>query len=313
MDRPYSISEVPFICRTEETRVDFRGTYTALVTPFKNKAVDEEAWAGLIDLQKGAGIAGIVPCGCTGEAATLSDSERRRLLDVALERAGDALQVIAGTGTNDTASTIALTKEAEAAGAHAAMLITPYYNKPSQAGLLEHYRRVGDATSIPLILYNVPGRTGVTLAPATIAALHETGRYPAIKEAAGSLDAVSDIRAASPITILSGDDPLTVPMISLGARGVVSVVSNLVPEMVRDMVAFALAGNNESAAKFHFRLLPLMRAAFIESNPSPIKAMLNVRGLIENELRSPLAPVSAANMRAVRGVLDDFAEAGSMR
>ena len=193
------------------------------------------------------------------------------------------------------------------------MLITPYYNKPSQAGLIEHYRRVGDATSIPLILYNVPGRTGVTLAASTIAALHETGRYVAVKEAAGSLDAVSDIRAASAVTVLSGDDSLTVPMLSLGAAGVVSVVSNLVPGMVVDMVEHGLAGRMSEAGALHFRLLPVMRAAFVESNPSPIKAMLAMKGWIENELRAPLAPILPENVGRVRAALESLGEVRSAR
>lgn len=292
--------------------MEFKGTYTALVTPFKNGAVDREAYARLVDRQKEAGVSGIMPCGCTGEAATLDGKERRSLLDIALERAGDGLQVVPGTGTNSTATTIELTREAEAAGAHAAMLITPYYNKPSQAGLLDHYRRVGDATRIPLLLYNVPGRTGVTLSPETIAALHETGRYPAIKEAGGSLDAFSNIRAASDIAVLSGDDPLTVPMIALGAVGVVSVISNLVPELVRDMVEYALAGDAQARA-LHFRLLPLMRAAFVESNPSPIKAMLSIRGMIENEVRPPLAPVTPESLQLIGNTLDRLDEQGSAR
>jgi 4-hydroxy-tetrahydrodipicolinate synthase len=291
--------------------VKFQGTYTALVTPFKNGAVDYDAYSRLIGLQKDAGVTGVMPCGCTGEAATLDGDERRKLLDIALSRVGDAMQVVPGTGTNATASSIALTQEAEAAGAHAAMLITPYYNKPSQAGLVNHYRRIGDATKIPLMLYNVPGRTGVTLSAATIADLHASGRYIAIKEAGGSLDAFSDIRAASAIDVLSGDDPLTVPMISLGAVGVVSVVSNLVPDRVRDMVDRALAGDRRGAAAAHFELLPLMRAAFLESNPSPIKGMMSIRGMIENELRPPLAPVTASTMAALRDVIGALAGAKS--
>jgi 4-hydroxy-tetrahydrodipicolinate synthase len=292
--------------------MQFKGTYTAMVTPFREGKVDTAAYSALVALQKAAGLAGVVPVGCTGEAATLTAKERRELLDCTLEVAGDALQVIAGTGTNATDSTIANTKEAEAVGAHAAMLITPYYNKPSQSGLIDHYRRVGDATAIPLILYNVPGRTGVTMAPETIATLYETGRYAAVKEAAGSIDAVSDIRAACDITVLSGDDSLTVPMIALGATGVVSVLSNLLPAEVNDMVTSALAGDFAEASRRHFHLLPAMRAAFIESNPSPMKAMLAMRGLIQNELRPPLAPLSDSNADAIRRTLDRYGEARSV-
>ena len=292
--------------------MEFQGTYTAMVTPFKRGDIDYDAYLKLLDIQRSTGVSGVMPCGCTGEAATVSGAERRKLLEIALERVGEGLQVVPGTGTNSTSSTIALTKEAEAAGAHAAMLITPYYNKPSQAGLLDHYRRVGDATTIPLMLYNVPGRTGVTLAPETIARLHESGRYVALKEAGGSMDAFSNIRSAGDIAVLSGDDALTVPMIALGARGVVSVISNLVPDLVCEMVESALAGDTEKAAALHFGLLPVMKAAFIESNPSPIKAMLFLRGLIENELRSPLAPVNDKSMDTIRNALQVLGTARSV-
>ncbi len=285
--------------------MEFRGAYTALVTPFRDGAVDTEAYRKLLEAQKAAGVAGVVPCGCTGEAATLSVEERKDLLNTALETVGDKLSVIPGTGSNSTQATIALTRDAEKAGAHGAMLITPYYNKPSQAGMLDHYRRVADATSLPLVLYNVPSRTGVTLNPDTVAALFDTGRFAAIKEAGGSVDAVSDLRAASDITILSGDDSLTVPMLSLGASGVVSVVSNLYPGVVRDMVESALAGDFDRAAELHFKLLPVVRAAFCEPNPSPVKAMLALRDLIANELRPPLVPVGQSSMELIRATLED--------
>jgi 4-hydroxy-tetrahydrodipicolinate synthase len=292
--------------------MEFKGTYTAMVTPFRDGQVDYDAYRRLLIRQKEAGVTGVVPCGCTGEAATLSDKERRMLLDVTLEAVGDSLQVIAGTGTNATESTIARTKEAQEAGAHAAMLISPYYNKPSQAGLSNHYRRVGEATTIPLILYNVPGRTGVTIAPETMAVLFETGRYPAVKEAAGSIEAVSSIGAASDITILSGDDSLTVPMMSIGARGVVSVVSNVLPLAVRQMVDHAIAGDYVQASRAHFDLLPVMRAAFIESNPSPVKAMLAAENAIANELRPPLAPVTSPSMKTILDVIGRYRQTGSV-
>lgn len=284
--------------------MEFRGAYTALITPFRGGAVDYAAFKKLVEKQGSARMAGVVPCGCTGEAATLTLDERSELIRIALETAGDRLQVVAGTGTNSTETTIALTKEAETLGAHAAMLITPYYNKPSQRGLIEHYRRVADATSLPLVLYNVPGRTGVTLAADTVAELHAGGRFAAIKEAGGSVDAVSDLRSKSAITVLSGDDSLTLPMMSVGAKGVVSVVSNLCPEHVRAMVDYALAGDFSRAVDVHYRLLPLVRAAFVESNPSPIKAMLSVTDSIENELRPPLVPVSERSMELIRHALE---------
>jgi 4-hydroxy-tetrahydrodipicolinate synthase len=284
--------------------MEFRGVYTALVTPFRDGRVDTAAFKNLLEKQRDAGVAGVVPCGCTGEAATLSLDERRELVRVALEVVADRLRVVPGTGTNSTESSIALTKDAENAGAHAAMLITPYYNKPSQRGLVEHYLRVAEATTLPLILYNVPGRTGVTLAPDTVAELYASGRFAAIKEAAGSVDAVSEIRSRSQITVLSGDDSLTLPMIAVGAQGAVSVVSNLYPGMVREMVEAALGGDLPRACELHYRLLPVVRAAFVESNPSPIKAMLSLSGDIENELRPPLVPVSPRNLAAIKSTLE---------
>jgi 4-hydroxy-tetrahydrodipicolinate synthase len=280
--------------------MEFKGTYTALVSPFKRGRLDVDAFRALLAMQRDAGVSGVVPCGCTGEAATLSGDERRRLLEAALDAVGDTMQVIPGTGTNSTESTVALTQEAENAGAHAAMLITPYYNKPTQDGLLNHYRTVAEQTRIPLILYNVPGRTGVTLAPSTVAALYETGRFAAVKEAGGHVEAVSDLQTHSGITVLSGDDSLTLPMMALGARGVVSVISNLLPRPVNDMVSGALTGDYERARRIHFRLLPVMRAAFLETNPSPIKAMLSIRGIIENEVRLPLTVVRPDTLEELR-------------
>jgi 4-hydroxy-tetrahydrodipicolinate synthase len=293
--------------------MDFQGTYTALVTPFRKGEVDFGAFRILLERQKSAGITGVVPCGCTGEAATLSLDERNELIRLSLETVGGPLLVVPGTGTNSTQSTIALTKEAERAGAHAAMIITPYYNKPSQRGLVEHYLRVADATTLPLVLYNVPGRTGVTLAADTVAELHASGRFAAIKEAAGSVDAVSDLRAKCAITVLSGDDSLTLPMMSVGAKGVVSVVSNLVPSLVREMVDNALAGEYTAAREIHFRLLPVIRAAFVESNPSPIKAMLSLGRVIENELRAPLVPVTEKSLAVIRRALEDLETASEGR
>jgi len=284
--------------------MEFHGTYTALVTPFNQGKVDYAAFRKLLERQKTARVMGVVPCGCTGEAATLSLDERRELIRVALDTVGGDLCVIPGTGTNSTETTVALTREAEKAGAHAAMLITPYYNKPSQRGLIEHYSRVAEATTLPLVLYNVPGRTGVTLSADTVTELYASGRFAAVKEAGGSVDAVSDLRLRCAITVLSGDDALSLPMMAVGARGVVSVVSNLVPAVVREMIDSALSGDFRTAGEIHFRLLPVVRAAFIESNPSPIKAMLSYEGLIENELRAPLVPVGEKSQSVIRRALE---------
>ena len=289
--------------------MEFHGTYTALVTPFRKGEVDFAAFKTLLGRQKAAGVSGVVPCGCTGEAATLSLDERKELIRISLETVGGELRVVPGTGTNSTQSTIELTRDAERAGAHAAMLITPYYNKPSQRGLVEHYVRVAEATTLPLVLYNVPGRTGVTLSADTVAELFATGRFAAIKEAGGSVDAVSDLGARCGITVLSGDDSLTLPMMSVGAMGVVSVVANLMPSVVRDMVEKALSGDYRAAGETHYRLLPVVRAAFVESNPSPIKAMLSLEGLIENELRAPLVPVGEKSMVIIRRAMEELKDA----
>ncbi|MEJ2720231.1 MAG: 4-hydroxy-tetrahydrodipicolinate synthase [bacterium] len=288
----------------------FRGAYTALVTPFRGGDVDLAAFKKLVEMQKEAGMAGVVPCGCTGEAATLGAEERRRIIDVAVETSSGAMQVVPGTGSNSTSASIELTRAAEAAGADGAMLITPYYNKPSQQGLIGHYLRIAEATTLPLVLYNVPGRTGVTLAPDTVQTLFASGRFAAIKEAGGRVDAVSDYRSVCDITVLSGDDSLTVPMMSIGAKGVVSVVSNLLPSLIKEMVDRALDGDFARAADIHFRLLPVVRAAFVETNPSPIKAMLAARGLMNEDVRPPLAAIGDASRTVVRAALDGFEKAG---
>ncbi|UCH85642.1 MAG: 4-hydroxy-tetrahydrodipicolinate synthase [Candidatus Latescibacterota bacterium] len=290
--------------------MDLRGAYTALVTPFRNGKVDDAAYRRLLALQKRAGMTGVVPCGCTGEAATLDANERRMLIDIALETVGGSLRVIPGTGSNSTETSIELTRAAEASGADAAMLITPYYNKPSQQGLLGHYMRVAESTTLPLVLYNVPGRTGVTMSADTVARLYESGRFAAIKEAGGRVDAVSDFLSLSGITVLSGDDSLTVPMMSVGAMGVVSVVSNLYPAHVRALVDAATEGDYQKAREIHYQLLPVVRAAFVESNPSPIKAMLAMKEVIKEELRPPLAAVSDASRELIRAALDRTEKAG---
>lgn len=283
--------------------MEIRGTYTALVTPFRRGKVDLEAFRALLLRQRAAGVEGVVPCGCTGEAATLSREERKELIAAAVEGAGGGMDVVVGTGTNDTRTTIELTREAEELGATAAMLITPYYNKPTQEGLFQHFRQVARETSLPLILYNVPGRTGVNIAAETIARLFATERYVAIKEAAGSVDRVSDILNRCPITVLSGDDSLTLPMMAVGARGVVSVISNLEPGAVKEMVAAALSEDFARARELHNRLLALARAVFVETNPAPIKAMLADRGLIAEELRLPLVPLSPVGRKKMEEVL----------
>jgi 4-hydroxy-tetrahydrodipicolinate synthase len=284
----------------------FAGTYTALITPFSNGRVDMSGYRKLLETQKQAGVAGVVPCGCTGEAATLSPEERTELIRTALEVSNGGMTVIAGTGTNATKSTIELTQDAEKAGADAAMLITPYYNKPTQEGLYRHFMTVAETTSLPLILYNVPGRTGTKIEPATVARLFESGRFAAVKEAGGSVDAAGDLVTIGSVCVLSGDDSLTVPMMAIGASGVISVVSNIFPKAVCTMVSSARAGDFTRARELHFMLLPVVRAAFIETNPGPIKAMLAYKGLIQEEFRLPLVPVKEGSREAIRKTIDRF-------
>jgi 4-hydroxy-tetrahydrodipicolinate synthase len=232
--------------------------------------------------------------------------ERSRLIECCLDVAGDAMTVIAGTGTNVTSSTIELTRAAESQGAHAAMLITPYYNKPTQEGLYRHFSTVAEATDLPLILYNVPGRTGTAIAPATARRLFDTGRFVAVKEAGGSVDAVSDLMSRGSMRVLSGDDSLTLPMISVGAEGVISVVSNIFPRAVTTMVSAALEGRWEEARELHYALLPVVRAAFIETNPGPVKAMLAHAGIIKEEFRLPLVPVSSTSRASIIETIAQF-------
>lgn len=272
-----------------------RGVLTAVVTPFRGGEVDEDAFQTLLQRQKAAGITGVVVCGSTGEAATLTPGERERLVALAIETcAGSQTQVWVGTGTNSTRTTIDLTRQAERQGADGAMIVAPPYNKPTQEGLFRHFEAVAHASERPLILYNVPGRTGVHVAAETVARVHALGRYVALKEASGSLDHVSDVRAACEMTVLSGDDSLTLPMLALGASGVISVVSNLLPSETRALVDAYHAGEVAEARAWHFRLLPFFKGAFIETNPAPIKMLLELDGVCGAETRLPLVPATEA-------------------
>ena len=282
----------------------FRGSFVATVTPMRDGKVDERSLRDLLRMHVEAGTAGIVPAGCTGEAATLSSEERLRMLAVCLEEVGDAMPVIPGTGSNSTAETIHLTRAAAAAGAHAALIITPYYNKPTPEGLYQHYRDVALEVDIPIVLYNVPSRTGVNMLPETVARLSEIENIVAVKEASGSVDQVSEIAELCDITILSGDDPLTLPMMSVGATGVVSVVANVLPRMVAEMV-HAFPGRPSRAKELHHTLRPISKALFLETNPGPIKYAMAELGLIESdELRPPLVGVTERTKGRMANALD---------
>ena len=286
----------------------FSGCFTAIVTPFKNGKVDEKALKRLIEFQIRNGVAGIVPCGTTGESATLSYEEHNRVIDIAIETAKGRIKVIAGTGSNATSETIMLTRHAHDAGADAALLITPYYNKPTQAGLFEHYRKVAEETDIPVLLYNVPGRTGVNILPETVAKLSEIENIIGIKEATGDLKQVSDVIEFSKkgFIVLSGDDFTTLPLLSLGGKGVISVTSNIAPKDVSAMCNLFLDGNLSEGKRLHFRLQTLHRAMFVETNPTPVKTALSMMGMMKEEFRLPLVRMADINRKKVEKALRDY-------
>jgi len=287
--------------------MSFAGTHTALVTPFRNGEFDEEAFRTLIEAQIAGGITGIVPVGTTGESPTLDHDEHNRVIRTAIEAARGRCQVIAGTGSNATSEAIALTKEAERLGADAALLVAPYYNKPSQEGLYRHFRAISESVKIPLVLYSIPGRCGIEIGVETVVRLvQDCPNIRAIKEAGGSVERVSQLRAVLPpeFEILSGDDSLTVPFLSVGAVGVISVASNLYPAEVSQMVRLWLNGDTAGATAIHRRFYPLFKDLFIEPNPVPVKFALSLRGAMAPDVRLPLCEMSAAHCDRLRNVLE---------
>ncbi|MBI5492436.1 MAG: 4-hydroxy-tetrahydrodipicolinate synthase [Deltaproteobacteria bacterium] len=286
----------------------FTGSITALVTPFRDGNIDEEGLKRLIEFQIAGGTSGVVPCGTTGESATLSYEEHNRVIELTIEASAKRVPVIAGTGSNSTAETIALTKHAKKAGADAALLITPYYNKPTQSGLYEHYRKVAEAVDIPIILYNVPGRTSVNMLPETVARLSEIKNIIGIKEATGDLKQVSEVIELSRdgFIVLSGDDFTTLPLLSIGGHGVISVTSNIMPGEMSGMVRSYFAGDMKEARRLHFRLQALHRAMFMETNPIPVKTALAVMGMVGEEFRLPLTRMSEANRAKLITVLKAY-------
>lgn len=287
----------------------FRGTFTALVTPFRDGGIDTSAFEKLIEAQIAAGITGIVAVGTTGESPTLSHQEREQVIRLAVAIANKRGQVLAGTGSNATHHAVADTKAAEKLGVDGALLVAPYYNKPSQEGLFRHFKTVADATSLPIMLYNIPGRCGVDIAPDTVARLaKECRNIVSIKEASGSVERVSELRAHLPesFTILSGDDSLTLPFMSVGAVGVVSVASNLFPAELCALVHAYESGDVKSAENLHRKLFPLFKDLFIEPNPVPVKTALGWRGAMSGECRLPLCEMSEANQARLRRSLAEF-------
>lgn len=286
--------------------LDVRGTWTALVTPFRasDLSVDWDALGRLVEDQVAGGVDVLVPCGTTGESPTLTHEEHDAVVEFVVRAARGRVPVVAGTGSNATAESERLTRHAADAGADGALVVCPYYNRPSQRMLVEHFRRVAAAAPLPVILYNIPGRTGVNLEPETVALLRrEVAGVAGIKEASGSLDQVARIVALSDIPVLSGDDGLTLPMASLGARGVVSVASNVAPRLVAEATRAAVAGRAAEARERHERLFPLYRALFREPNPVPVKRALRLLGRCEDAVRPPLLPALADTEAAVRDAM----------
>ncbi|MFH2068835.1 MAG: 4-hydroxy-tetrahydrodipicolinate synthase [Candidatus Omnitrophota bacterium] len=282
----------------------FQGSIVAIVTPFKAGKIDEKSFGDLIEWQIKEGTDAILPCGCTGEAATLSMEEHQRLVEVAVKAVSGRKPVIAGTGSNNTAEALQLTKHAKNAGANAALIITPYYNKPTPAGLLLHYSAIAEAVDIPIILYNVPSRTGISLLPETVAELYRKPNIVAIKEASGSLDQVSAIKNLCDIAVLSGDDSLTLPIMAVGGVGVISVAANIIPKGVADLTRAFLSGDPEKAKKLHQQYHPLFRAIFYETNPIPVKTVLAWMGKIAPEWRLPLCAMTKENEARLRKVVE---------
>jgi 4-hydroxy-tetrahydrodipicolinate synthase len=286
----------------------FEGVFTALVTPLRDGAVDERALHDLVELQIAAGVEGLVPCGSTGEAATLSHAEHRRVVEVVVAAARGRVQVLAGTGSNSTSEAIELTRHAKEAGADGAILISPYYNKPMQEGIVAHYAEVARQTAFPLMVYNVPSRTSSNVLPATLGRLAEIDQIVGVKESSGNLDQMAHAIAAVPDTfsVLSGDDALTLPLLAIGGKGVISTTSNLAPAEMVELVRAFRAGDVERARALHYRLLPLFDALFCETNPIPVKAALALRGLLLEELRLPLTRLSAPHRERLQVAMKEL-------
>jgi 4-hydroxy-tetrahydrodipicolinate synthase len=287
----------------------FRGTFTALVTPFRDSGVDFAALEKLVEAQIVAGINGVVAVGTTGESPTLTHEEREDVIRKCVEAGKELCAVLAGTGSYSTRDAVEATKRAEKLGADGALVVSPYYNKPSQEGLFRHFKAVAESTSLPIVLYNIPGRCGVDIAADTVVRLAEACRnIVSIKEASGSVERVSELRGRLPdaFTILSGDDSLTLPFMAVGAAGVVSVASNLVPAEISALVVAFESGDARSAEKLHRKLFPLLKVLFIEPNPVPVKTALGWRGVMSPECRLPLCEMMEANQARLRQTLEAF-------
>ncbi|HET9658758.1 MAG TPA: 4-hydroxy-tetrahydrodipicolinate synthase [Thermomicrobiales bacterium] len=297
-------STIPTSTITEQ----LTGAFTALITPFRNGEIDERALRELVEFQIAGGIDGLVPCGTTGESATMTEREHALVIETVIDQTAGRVPVIAGTGTNNTRVTIERTHHALHAGATAALVVVPYYNKPTQEGLIAHYTAIAEAVDLPLVLYNVPGRTGITMNAQTTIALSRIPTIAAIKEAAGNLDLVTEIvgETRNDFVVLSGDDSLTLPMISVGARGVISVLSNILPAEVAEFARLANAGQFAAAREQHLRLFDVMRAMFTGNNPTAVKTAAELLGLCSGEVRLPLTRLNDAQLHTVERAIQPW-------
>lgn len=280
----------------------FKGVFVAIVTPFKNGKIDEEALRGLIDFQIAGGVDGIVPCGTTGESATLNHEEHDQVIRIAVDACKGKASVLAGTGSNSTQEAIQLSRNAKNAGADGLLQITPYYNKPNQEGLYHHFSSIADAVDLPIVLYNVPSRTSVNMVPETVVRLAKIKNIVGIKEASGSLQAISKIidNCGKDFTVLSGDDPLLWPILAIGGKGVISVTANILPAKVAALCKAAAIGDIAEARSLHYELMDINDSLFIDTNPIPVKAALHLMGKIENELRGPLIELSKDTLERLK-------------
>ena len=286
----------------------FHGALTAIITPFRDGAVDEAALRELIEWQIQSGIDGLVPCGSTGESATLSHAEHERVIKITIEQTRKRVPVVAGTGSNSTAEAIRLTASAREMGADGALLISPYYNKPTQDGIYKHYKTIAASVDLPIFAYNIPGRTSSNVAPETFARLAEIKNCIGVKEASGSTEQTSDILRLTngKFTVLSGDDALTVPLMAIGAKGVIATIGNAMPREIHELAAAGLAGDFERARQWHYKMLPLMRTLFIETNPICIKQALAFMGKCCNELRLPLVPMTPPATEKLKAAMKEL-------
>ena len=280
----------------------FKGVFVAVVTPFKNGKIDEEALRGLIDFQIAGGVDGIVPCGTTGESATLNHEEHDQVIRIAVDACKGKASVLAGTGSNSTQEAIQLSRNAKNAGADGLLQITPYYNKPNQEGLYHHFSSIADAVDLPIVLYNVPSRTSVNMVPETVVRLAKIKNIVGTKEASGSLQAISKIidNCGKDFTVLSGDDPLLWPILAIGGKGVISVTANILPAKVAALCKAAAIGDIAEARSLHYELMDINDSLFIDTNPIPVKAALHLMGKIENELRGPLIELSKDTLERLK-------------